>query len=234
MFKTRCISADPTPFWRADLSTHKLAMYPYGRPCCNNKELLATRCPCVVHKMTMCHINKSVWQGRESNNSDVATSVLYMVLLHLQVGLCPYETLKWVSWELWDTPLLPPPQRLLCPFKSGHLNRHRQPSRHLSFTRASPQIPTWLVENLSLPTMIEWTIGGRVHPKVTHLSPILTLGSLSLEFTWDLDEGLRFMPPLVHMKQAQQVLKTTTWEMMNDMMLWIGNEIYIHSLLRIK
>jgi hypothetical protein len=55
--------------------------------------------------------------------------------------------------------------------------------------------------------MIGWTIGDRVHwkssvRKVTHPSTIPTLGSLTIEFPWDLVKTLGFKPPLkllVHM-----------------------------------
>ena len=51
------------------------------------------------------------------------------------------------------------------------------------------------------PTMIGWIMGGRVHQKssarkVTCPSIVLALGGLTLEFPWDLGQGLGFKPPL--------------------------------------
>lgn len=45
-------------------------------------------------------LNEENEKGKRKDDIVVATGVIYMVLLHLQVGLCLYVILKWASREL--------------------------------------------------------------------------------------------------------------------------------------
>ena len=90
--------------------------------------------------------------------------VCIKVLLHLQVGLTLCEIPYWASQELEG------PWRLMPPFKDDHLNGHGQAGIQLSLPRASPWFPHgwWkclIHPDLVYPTMIGWTIGGRLHCK---------------------------------------------------------------------
>ena len=77
--------------------------------------------------------------------------------------------------------------------------------------RASPLVPTWLVENTPFTqftrntTVIGWIIGGRVYEKssarnrkITHPRVLFQpWASLTLVFPWDLGEGLGFKAPFL-------------------------------------
>ena len=73
--------------------------------------------------------------------------------------------------------------------KINILNGHRQADRQPSTT----EFPYGLIENIRITwicTMIDWTIGGRLHQKpcareVIHTSIIPALGGWTLEFPWD-------------------------------------------------
>ena len=114
--------------------------------------------------------------------------VWIMVLVHLWVGLS-LRIPQHASWELEG------PSRLLPPFKGEHLERCGQADLHLFAPKGKPlrsHVIRWkYAVHLDTPTMIGWTIGGRVHQKssarkVTHLSTISILGGSISKFPWDL------------------------------------------------
>ena len=103
-------------------------------------------------------------------------------------GPSVYVIPKWVSRELKG----PQDYSLLSNVET--FNRPRQAGQHLSPPKGKPLGSHLLgrkyLVHLDTPSMIEWTIvvgciKNPVHRKVTHLSTILALGSLTLELPWD-------------------------------------------------